>query len=103
VRSLRTVFSVYALSSSSLFLLTCLQAEISGQDQDGCNTEPNFHGIHQVCATANPSFLSHPSFSSPTCTRTCISSYVSTTYHPTISRCSYHHHISAEKPVPLAV
>jgi hypothetical protein len=59
VRSLRTVFLVYALSSSSLFLLTCLQAEISGQDQDGCNTEPNFHGIHQVCATANPSFLSH--------------------------------------------
>jgi tetratricopeptide (TPR) repeat protein len=31
-----------------------LGAEISGQDQDGCNTEPNFHGIHQ-----------HPQISQP--------------------------------------
>ncbi|KAG1809372.1 uncharacterized protein BJ212DRAFT_605508 [Suillus subaureus] len=37
-----TVFLAYALSSSSLSLLTCIQAEVHGQDQDGYDTEPNF-------------------------------------------------------------
>jgi len=53
-----TVFSAYVLSSLSLSLLTWLQAEIPGQDQDGYDTEPNFfHGMHQVRTMANPSFL----------------------------------------------
>jgi hypothetical protein len=61
VRSLRmmTVSLAYALSSLSLSLLTCMQAEIPGQDQDGYDTESNFfHGMHQVRTTADPSFLS---------------------------------------------
>jgi hypothetical protein len=61
VRSLRmmTVFSAYVLSSLCLSLLTCMQAEIPGQDQDGYDAEPNFfHGMHQVRTTADPSFVS---------------------------------------------
>jgi hypothetical protein len=61
-RSLRmmTVFLAYALPFSPLSLLTILQVEIPGQDHDGYDTEPNFfHEMHQVRATAYPSFLSH--------------------------------------------
>jgi hypothetical protein len=56
-----TVFLAYVLPSSTLSLLTVMQAEIPGQDQDGYDAEPNFfHGMHQVRATANYSyFLSH--------------------------------------------
>jgi hypothetical protein len=56
-----TVFSVYVPPSSTLSLLTCMQAEIPGQDQGGYDAEPNFfHGMHQVRATADYSFtLSH--------------------------------------------
>jgi hypothetical protein len=51
---------VYVPPSSTLSLLTCMQAEIPGQDQDGYDAEPNsFHGMHQVRATTDPSFLSH--------------------------------------------
>jgi hypothetical protein len=42
--------------SSTLLLLTIMQAEIPGQEQDGYDAEPNFfHGMHQVRATADPS------------------------------------------------
>ncbi|KIK33700.1 hypothetical protein CY34DRAFT_689125 [Suillus luteus UH-Slu-Lm8-n1] len=46
--------------SSTLSILTYIQAEISGQDQGGYDVEPNFfHGMHQVRATQDPCFLSH--------------------------------------------
>jgi hypothetical protein len=55
-----TVFLAYALPFSLLSLLTILQVEIPGQDHDGYDAEPNFfHEMHQVRATAYPSFLSH--------------------------------------------
>jgi hypothetical protein len=38
-------------------LLTCMQVEIPGQEQDGYDTEPNFfHGTHQVRSIADPFF-----------------------------------------------
>jgi hypothetical protein len=59
-----TVFLAYVPPSSNILLLTGMQAEIPGQEQDGYNTEPNFfHGTHQVRATTDPSFsLSLTSF-----------------------------------------
>jgi hypothetical protein len=55
-----TVFLAYALLSSNISLLIVMQAEIPGQDQGGYDAEPNFfHGMHQVRATSDSSFLSH--------------------------------------------
>jgi hypothetical protein len=56
-----TVFLVYVLPSSNISLLTVMQAEIPGQEQDGYDAEPNFfHGMHPVRATTDfSSFLSH--------------------------------------------
>jgi hypothetical protein len=55
-----TVFLVYVPPFSTLSLLTCMQAEIPGQEH-GYDVEPNFfHGMHQVRVTyLCPSFLSH--------------------------------------------
>jgi hypothetical protein len=54
------VFLAYALLSSDNSLLTVMQAEIPGQYQGGYDAEPNFfHGMHQVRATADSSFLPH--------------------------------------------
>jgi hypothetical protein len=51
-----TRFLAYALPFSTLSILTVMQAEIPGQEQDGYDTEPNFfHGMHQVRATTDPS------------------------------------------------
>jgi hypothetical protein len=69
VRSLRTmtVFLAYALRSSSLSILTVIQAEIPGQDQYGCDAEPNFFlGMQEVsetmqCISTYTSFI--PAFS----------------------------------------
>jgi hypothetical protein len=52
-----TVFYAYVPPSSTISLLTCMQAEIPGQEQDGYDIEPNFfHGMHQVRSMADPLF-----------------------------------------------
>jgi hypothetical protein len=55
-----TVFLPYVPPCLNISLLTCVQAEIPGQEQDGYDAEPNFyHGMHQVRATMDSSFLTH--------------------------------------------
>jgi hypothetical protein len=52
----------YVSTSSTISLLTYIQVEIPGQEQEGYDTEPNFfHGMHQMRATADPLSLSHRS------------------------------------------
>jgi hypothetical protein len=47
-----TVFLAYALPSSSLSILTVMQAEIPGQDQYGYDVVPNFfRGMPEVSET----------------------------------------------------
>jgi hypothetical protein len=57
-----TAFLAYILPSSTLSLLTDLQAEIPGQDQYqyGYDAEPDFfRGMHGVCASVSFESLTH--------------------------------------------